>query len=307
MNYMIPDGVWPTMITPFTDSNKIDYRALEEMIEWYIEKNVDGLFAVCQSSEMFNLKLDERVQLAKFIKRKVNKIPVIASGHVSDDISKQILELKSMASTGIDALVLVTNRLARKNEKDDIWKNNFIKIVNKIPNISLGFYESPYPYPRLLKPDLLKWCTFCKRVRFLKDTSCDLKQIKLKLEAIKNSKLKIFNANSATLFQSLKLGVSGYSGVMGNFHPELYVWLTKNWFNFQEEAAKLQDFLGMTSIIERQYYPVNAKYFLQLEGLNILLNSRKQDKNNFTDSLRLEVKQFRNLSINFRENYIQDH
>ena len=47
-----PGGVWPVMLTPFTEENQVDYPALKELVEWYIENGVDGLFAVCQSSEM---------------------------------------------------------------------------------------------------------------------------------------------------------------------------------------------------------------------------------------------------------------
>ena len=39
----IPDGVWPTMVTPFHDDLSIDYEALDAMIEWYLEAGVHGL------------------------------------------------------------------------------------------------------------------------------------------------------------------------------------------------------------------------------------------------------------------------
>ena len=110
--YDIPDGVWPTMITPYTEDNKIDYNCLEELIEWYVRKGVDGLLAVCQSSEMFFLSLEERVELARFVKKAANgRIPVIASGHISASMEEQIYELKAMADTGIDALVLISGNL----------------------------------------------------------------------------------------------------------------------------------------------------------------------------------------------------
>ena len=63
-------GVWPVMLTPFTDHNEVDYPALERLTEWYIENGVSGLFAVCQSSEMFFLSLEERVKIAGFVKEK---------------------------------------------------------------------------------------------------------------------------------------------------------------------------------------------------------------------------------------------
>ena len=68
------------MITPFTNDNQIDYSALEQMIDWYINHKADGLFAVCQSSEMWHLSLKERVDLAQFTVQKTDsRIPVIAS------------------------------------------------------------------------------------------------------------------------------------------------------------------------------------------------------------------------------------
>ncbi len=63
-----PGGVWPVMLTPFTEENQVDYPALKELVEWYIENGVDGLFAVCQSSEMFKLTLEERVGIAAKVK-----------------------------------------------------------------------------------------------------------------------------------------------------------------------------------------------------------------------------------------------
>ena len=55
MEQKICDGTWVTMITPFTKENKIDYPGVAEIIEWYIQKGIDGIFAVCQSSEMLSL------------------------------------------------------------------------------------------------------------------------------------------------------------------------------------------------------------------------------------------------------------
>ncbi len=79
---------------------------------------MDALFAVCQSSEMQSLSLDERVALARFVVEKVQgRVPVIASGHISDELSEQTQELQAMAGTGIDALVLVTNHLDPHNQE----------------------------------------------------------------------------------------------------------------------------------------------------------------------------------------------
>ena len=55
------------MITPFTEDNKIDYTAVQGIIDWYADHQVTGIFAVCQSSEMFFLSKEERYELAKYV------------------------------------------------------------------------------------------------------------------------------------------------------------------------------------------------------------------------------------------------
>jgi 4-hydroxy-tetrahydrodipicolinate synthase len=306
MKKQIPAGVWPTMITPFTASNEIDYGALEHLIDWYISHGVDGLFAVCQSSEMFFLSQEERVKLAAFVKQKAaGRVPVIASGHISDSYEDQVEELKALADTGIDALVLISNRIALEGESDDVWKLNLEKLLKEIPeDMPLGFYECPFPYKRIISPEALKWCAETGRFLFLKDTSCDAQNIKMKLEAVQGTGLNIYNANTATLLETLKLGVTGYSGVMANFHPELYVWLLNNLAKKPKEAEDLITFLSMASLIEKQLYPVNAKYYLMLEGVLTNYHCRSKNHLEFTATNRLEVEQLHHLTQSIAKQYL---
>ncbi|WP_079913273.1 dihydrodipicolinate synthase family protein [Paenibacillus sp. 32352] len=298
---MLKDGVWPTMITPFTETKEIDYEALEQLIEWYIAKGVDGLFAVCQSSEMFHLSLAERVQLARFVvEQAAGRVQVIASGHISDSLQDQVKEIGAISETGIDAFVIVSNRLAGREEADDIWKRHAEQLLHQIPKMSFGIYECPHPYKRLLTPELLRWCADTERFLFLKDTCCDPDQLTAKLNAVQGTQLKLFNANAATLLMSLQAGASGYSGVMANFHPDLYVSLMRLARSHPEAAARLQQFLGLASSIERQPYPLNAKYYLGLEGLPVQLQARSSNTASLTASMKLEIEQLRGIEQEIR-------
>ncbi|MBB6674726.1 dihydrodipicolinate synthase family protein [Cohnella nanjingensis] len=298
------DGVWPTMITPFAESGQIDYFALERLMGWYLERGIDGLFAVCQSSEMFFLSLKERVELARFVKEEAQgKIPVVASGHISDALEPQIEEIELIAATGIDAFVLVTNRLAKPEEPDDVWIRHAQLLLDRLPGIRFGLYECPYPYKRLLSPELLRWCASTGRFYFLKDTSCSLDDIRAKMEVLHGSRLKLFNANSATLLESLKLGAAGFSGIMGNFHPELYVWLARNWKSEPQKAQWVQSFLSTAALLEAQPYPVNAKYHLQREGVPIALVSRSKDCRTLSAVNRVEVDNLRILGDLLKEQW----
>lgn len=186
------------------------------MTDWHIANGVSGLFAVCQSSEMFFLTLEERIKIAqKTVEFAAGRVPVIASGHISDDFKQQAEELNAMAKTGVDAVILITNRLAAQEESDDTWIENCAGLLDKIDSsVPLGFYECPYPYKRILSPKMIRW-----------------------------------------------------AAQTGRFY-----------------------FLTISSLIERQYYPVNAKYHLRAnEGLPITTVSRTKDEKGLTETFMKEI------------------
>lgn len=296
MTKSISNGVWPVMITPYTEDNRIDYDGVLELLKWYAHHKVSGIFAVCQSSEMFYLSREERYNLASFIiSNRPKGLGIIVSGHVAQTIEEQIDEAQSIIDAGADSYVFITNQFAKKSESDDVAKKSIEKLISNIDADSFGLYECPYPYKRLMSPELLSWCAKTGRFAFLKDTCCSLNGLKSKLRAVEGTPLKIFNANAATLLESLKLGVSGYSGVMANFHADLYSWLCTHYEKDPKKAQVVQNLLGFASVIECQFYPVNAKYHLGLEGLNINLFSRVQDFSQFSTNRQMEVEQMKNI------------
>ena len=85
--YTLPNGVFPTMITPFTKDNEVDYESVKSVTNWYVKKGCQGIFAVCQSGEMTFLSLEERVKIAGTVKSSAAKgTCVVASGHVGNSI-----------------------------------------------------------------------------------------------------------------------------------------------------------------------------------------------------------------------------
>ena len=57
------DGVWPVVLTPFREDGKIDFPAYRALLEYYIANGVTGLFAVCLSSELYELTAAERLEI----------------------------------------------------------------------------------------------------------------------------------------------------------------------------------------------------------------------------------------------------
>ena len=290
MKKTYPGGVWPVMLTPYTAKGEIDVDGLTALTEWYISNGVKGLFAACQSSEIQYLTLDERVLIVETtLKAAKGRVPVIASGHISDNMTNQVRELSAMAETGADAVILITNHLARSGESDDIWLANMETLLSQLdPAIDLGAYECPAPYKRLLTERTLRFMADSGRFHFLKDTCCDAEMIRQRLKVIEGSSLGLYNANSATLLETLRAGAKGFSGVMANMHPELYVWLTAH--ADHPNAPMVQSAIAAGSLMERQLYPVCAKWHLKnIEGLPITTFARTRDERELTAALINEI------------------
>lgn len=257
------EGIIPVMITPFGADGKIDYPGVARLVEWYIANGSDALFAVCQSSEMLFLSLDERVELAAFVmKAAAGRVPVIASGHVSDTLEGQLAELTAIAATGVDGMVLVTNRLDANKAGGTKFLDDLKWLLERLPeDLTLGLYECPAPYRRLLTDEELKFCADSGRFAILKDVSCDLETVKRRVALTAGSPLAIVNANAAIFYDAIKAGSRGFTGVFTNIHPDLYQWmLTKSATN-PALADELSVYLALSSMAEPMGYPKLAKLY----------------------------------------------
>lgn len=205
------------MITPYQANGRIDWGAVEALTEWFWKKGYHGIFAACQSSEIRFLSLANRIKLARTVKDKADALAradhsrapmsVVASGHVADDPNEQLHELRSVAETGVDALVLITNRSDIANTADERWIADTAHLIVHIPdNILLGTYECPLPYKRLLTPGMLRWIASTGRFGFIKDTCCDADMIAARLKLLEGSGVGLFNANAQTLLQTIRDG-----------------------------------------------------------------------------------------------------
>jgi 4-hydroxy-tetrahydrodipicolinate synthase len=151
---------------------------------------------------------------------------VIASGHISESLDDQLAELTAIAATGVDGMVLVTNRLDARREGGAKFIDDLSWLLERLPKqIPLGLYECPAPYRRLLTDDELTFCAKSGRFVILKDVSCDLETVKRRVALTRGTPLAIVNANAAIAYDAMKAGSRGFTGVFTNFHPDLYKWL----------------------------------------------------------------------------------
>lgn len=273
----IPGGVYPVMITPFTDENTIDWATVDGIVEFYARMGCQGIFAVCQSSEMFCLNEDERVELARRVARTARgRMCVVASGHTSDAIEDQIRELTRVSQTGVDAVVMISNRLASPEENDDALIARMNTILKAIPDATFGMYECPYPYKRMLTARVLKAMTQSGRFTFIKDTCCSAPLIAERMRLL-DGRVQLFNANCATALETFEAGAAGFSGIMANYFPDLLVWMYENYRAQPERARRLSSMLSIMSLVEGCGHPAAAKYHMNRIGVPMEIFCRSID------------------------------
>lgn len=266
------------MLTPFQENNEIDWLALSQLTEFYIENGAAGLFSICLSGEMFQLTDSEKINITTTVVNLARQhgLKVVSSGTFSGNLQGCADHILKVYDAGADAVILLTNQLTAFEDDEQTLKRNIEKLLRLTNDIPLGIYECPYPYKRLLSAETMSWLAGTGRFFYHKDTSCDPVSIKEKIEAIGDSRISFFNANTSTALFSLNEGGNGFSAIGANFYPEFYTWMFDE---FEQNGAtpllqNLNDELNMMENIIAYGYPQSAKIFLQSRKLRLTSSCR---------------------------------
>lgn len=268
------------MLMPFFEDGSIDYMSLNQLVEFYLSAGASGLFANCLSSEMFHLGKKEMLDSVSFIVKTVaGRVPVVATGTLSESIADQAEFVKEIYATGVQSVIIITSLLAKENDSEEQFRSNVLGLLAATKGIPLGFYECPLPYKRIVKSDFLGDLVEMGRIKYHKDTSLDIQSIRNKIAStIHETSFGLYDAYMAHAVESLYSGSAGLSCIQGNYFPELVVWLCDNFDNpnLKEEADIVQDFFVNNMDLMHDTYPTSAKYVLGKRNLSLGLYCRNR-------------------------------
>ena len=274
----MPVGTWPVMLTPFTQDNRVDWAAYDQLVDFYLASGVKGLFAVCLSSELYCLTSQERIELARRAVARANgKVPVIGVmlAEQSHKVSAMCEGVCRMKDTGLDVVVCLTNSFGQEGDDETIWQKHVFDFLEKAdPDIPLGIYECPLPYARNISGEALGCLGKTGRFFLTKDTCCNADCLREKAKAIQGTPLHLYNADICTLRMSMEAGGHGYSGIVANFFPHLIAWMCGNYRKDTKTAAELERFFQKTNPLIHQRYMQSAKIYLERAGLRIGARTR---------------------------------
>ncbi|EPR69442.1 dihydrodipicolinate synthase family protein [Cyclobacterium qasimii] len=268
----------PVMLTPYKADMTVDYKGLKKLTDYYLESGARGFFANCLSSEMYDLSPEERLKVTKTVVKRVNgKFPVVATGSFGDTAKEKAEFTKQIADTGVDAVIMITSHFAEKGESDDVVIKNLEAYLSLTGDITLGTYECPTPYKRILSQRVQQFLLDSGRLVYHKDTSEDIDNILQKLKTAEGTKMGFYNAHMGSAVASLRNGGAGLSPIAGNYYPEVIAWICKNASDTgkTEQVDWLQDQVRDMERRVTANYMLSSRYFLNKEGLDLEIVSRR--------------------------------
>ena len=199
------DGIYSLMLTPYKEDLSIDYDTYEEYADWQVSQGVEHLFAVCGSSEMRELSLEERLKLAELTVKHKGNTTVVATANIEATKEENLDEIKKMEQTGVDGIVLTTKGLGNDDDK-------LVEYITKLAEsatIPVFLYEFPGFQPHRMSGKAYGELTKDGLIWGIKDTTSTFEGIKAKIDNKNDS--TIIQANMPFLFDAY---VAGARGVM---------------------------------------------------------------------------------------------
>ncbi len=226
-------GIYPALLTPFRADGSINEEALTQLIEWNIQKGVDGFYVGGSTAEAFLLSEDERLEVYRIAAKASNgRVHLIAHiGAISTDeairYGRAAKELKYDAVSAIAPFYYKFSfEQIKKHYYDIVDAVDMPMIIYNFPNFS-GVNLSVEQVAQF----------FCDpRFIGIKHTSNDF----FAMEQFKShfpDKL-VFNGFDEMLLPGLSVGADGGIGSTYNFMAEKYIELVKCFKDQENDRAR---------------------------------------------------------------------
>ncbi|MBU3158165.1 4-hydroxy-tetrahydrodipicolinate synthase [Clostridium frigoris] len=259
-------GSGVAIITPFNERG-VDFKKLEELIEWQIESKTDAIVVCGTTGEASTMTEQEKKETIKFVVDLVNKrIPVIAgtgSNNTADAISMSIWAEK----IGADGLLVITPYYNKTTQKGLV--EHFKAIANSVTS-PIVIYNVPSRTGMNINPaTLLKLCIIPNIVA-IKEASGNIGQI-AQIKALCRNNLDIYSGNDDQVIPILSLGAIGVISVLANIIPTDIHNMCELYFNGEHaKALEIQlGYLPLNNAVFVETNPIPVKTAMNLMGMKV--------------------------------------
>jgi 4-hydroxy-tetrahydrodipicolinate synthase len=261
-------GIIPPMITPLTDTDTLDVRGVENLVEHLIKGCVNGIFILGTTGEAQHLSINLKIKLIKETLRCVNgRIPVLAG--ITDTSVYESFKIADVAAeAGAAALVAAPPYYFPLGQPELIEYYELLADKSPLP---LYLYNMPSHTKTMIEPDTVRTLSEHENITGLKDSSANGVYF-CKLLSIFNGKpdFELFVGPEEMMAPMVLMGASG--GVSGgaNIYPEIFV-------NLYEAAAakdmeKTVHLQNLMMCVGRELYNIGRFGSSYIKGIKTALN-----------------------------------
>ena len=230
------EGIFPALLTPFDESDHVNVKVLEQLVEYNLQKGVNGFYVGGSTAEAFLLTEEERLLVMKTVSEIAQgKCTLIA--HIGCISTSQAIRLaKAAKELGYDAISSVAPFYYKFGFNE--IKQYYFDIVDAV-DLPMLIYNFPaFSGVNLTVGNISEFLTDDRFIG-VKHTSSDY----FALEQFKDAfpdKL-VYNGYDETFLAGLAMGADGAIGSTFNFMAEKFIKI-RNLFleNKVHEAQALQ-------------------------------------------------------------------
>ena len=203
------------LVTPFDERDRIDYDALQGLIEFHIGAGTNGLVIAGTTGESATLEKGEHVALIRRAAEMVEgRIPVIAG--TGSNSTRQTVDLSlEVADAAIDGYLLVVPYY-NKPVQEGLYQH-FRTIADAVDK-PIMLYNVPGRTVADILPETVARLADHSNIVGLKDATGDMERMKEHL-ALLPGDFKYYSGDDFTTLEFLKLGGHGVVTVSGNVAP----------------------------------------------------------------------------------------
>lgn len=250
------------LVTPFNNDGSIDFKSMENLIEFHIHEKTDGIVPCGCTGEAATLRHEEQKKVIEFVVDKVNgRIPVIAGA--GSNSTKEALDLTSFAKkTGADAVLLITPYYNKPTPQGQYL--HYKKIAEEV-NIPVVLYNVPGRTGTNMLPETIARLSEIKNVVALKEANPSLEQVSKTLSLCD---ITVLSGNDSLNLPILSVGGKGAISVVANVVPRKVHDLIHNFKEGKLKEAQKNHY-EIYELCEALFYetnPIPVKEALALMG-----------------------------------------
>jgi dihydrodipicolinate synthase/N-acetylneuraminate lyase len=264
-----PAGVYAAMLTPFDNHGRVDISTVVKMVDFFVEKGVDGIFPVSNVGEFIQISEDDKRQFVDAVIATAGGRIKVTPG-ISSPNPRQSIEFgKYCLRAGADAVVVSAPYYFKYPPE---MVESFLSTVAKGLDLPVILYNIPL-YANEIAIDSLRRLLEIENIVALKESSGSLANVQNILNLVNGMKrdFRVMVGWEEMLLAALILGADGCMVASGGILPELMTAILHYYrANQFEPAARIQRLVAKaTEEMRKVFFPYGYKLGMQARGFDM--------------------------------------